>query len=150
MPAHLPVIFPSSSQRMPATDPKNIRQAVAEFQPHRRPRFQNLLVWNDVIIELRAKGASCEAIAELLTRHGVKTSRTMVNEFLLTLSQPKVNRRRKSLLQPATTPRMPAPVPPPVTPVRRHDSTSVESVPARPRGPHIAKVELLPPGEQYD
>jgi hypothetical protein len=135
---------------MPVTDPKNIRQAVAEFQPHRRPRFQNLLVWNDVIIELRAKGASCEAIAELLTRHGVKTSRTMVNEFLLTLSQPKVNRRRKSLLQPATILRMPAPVQPPVTPVRRQESVSVESVPEKPRGPHIAKVELLPPGEQYD
>ena len=135
---------------MAATDPKNIRQAVAEFQPYRRPRFQNLLVWNDVILELRAKGASCEAIAELLNRHGVRTSRTMVNEFLLTLSQPKVNRRRKSRLQPITIPPMPAPVQPPVTPVRRQESSPVESVPIKSRGPHIAKVELLPPGEKYD
>jgi hypothetical protein len=135
---------------MPDADPKNIRQAVAEFQPHRRPRFQNLLVWNDVIVELRAKGASCEAIAELLTRHGVKTSRTMVNEFLLTLSQSKANRRLKLLLQPVTRPPKPAAVQPPVTPVRRQESSPVESVPEKPRGPHIAKVELLPPGEQYD
>ena len=135
---------------MPATDPKNIRQAVAEFQPHRRPRFQNLLVWNDVILELRAKGASCEAIAELMTRHGVKTSRTMVNEFLLTLSQPKANHRRKPRLQTLKIPPMPAPVQLPIKPIHRQESHPEESVPVKSRGPHIAKVELLPPGEQYD
>jgi hypothetical protein len=29
-------------------------------------------------------------------------------------------------------------------------SVQTESAPVKTRGPHIAKVELLPPGEQYD
>jgi hypothetical protein len=135
---------------MPATDPQKIRQAVAEFQPHQRPRFQNLSGWKDVILELRRKGASCQSIAELLTRHGVKTSRTMVNEFLSTLSDPKLSRRRRPRLRSVMATTMSAPVQPPVTPVRRQESSPVESVPIKSRGPHIAKVELLPPGEQYD
>jgi hypothetical protein len=126
-------------------DPQTIRQAVAEFQPRRRPRFQNLLPWRDVILELREKGASCQAVAELLTRHGVKTSRTMVNEFLLPLSERKVNRRRKPRLKPAP---VPAPAPysqSPIMPLRRSDLARIEPTPVKTRGPHIANVELLQP-----
>jgi hypothetical protein len=56
---------------MPGSDANLIREAAAQFQPRRRPRFQNLQPCRDVIVELREKGASCEAIAELLTRYGV-------------------------------------------------------------------------------
>jgi len=143
-PPQLPGILPAPSRLMPVTDPNPIRQAVAEFQPHRRPRFQNLVAWQDVIIELREKGASCEAIAELLTRHGVKTSRTMVNEFVRKLFQPKGKRRRKPRLQSYTLPGAP-PVQPFPTPVRHPETPPPESAPAKSRGPRIAKIELLKP-----
>ena len=135
---------------MPDTDPNNIRQAVADFQPRRRPRFQNLLLWRDVILELRGKGASCEAVAELLTRHGVKTSRTMVGEFLHTLAQPKTNGHRKPRLKPAARPAIQSPAPQLAAPIRRPEPAPIENLPVKTRGPHIAKVELLKPHEQYD
>lgn len=133
---------------MPDADLKIIRQAVAEFQPRRRPRFQNLVAWQEVILELRGKGASNEAIAALLTRHGVITSRTMVGEFLLALSRPNKNRPSKRFMKTVATPVVS--VQPPVTPVRRPEPVPVENPPVKIRGPHIAKVELLKPEEQYD
>ena len=127
---------------MPGADPNLIRQAVAQFQPRRRPRFQNLQACREVIIELREKGASCEAIAELLTRYGVKTSRTMVNEFVLTLRRPKGGRQRIPHSDSATRPASPTlAIPNPV---------AADTGQAKTRGPHIAKVELLKPGEKYD
>ena len=137
---------------MPVTDPNLIRQAAAQFEPCRRPRFQNLQACRDVIIELREKGASCEAIAELLTRYGVKTSRTMVNEFVRTLSHPKGGRRRKLPLNSITRPAAPQPSAQPAV-FRQAGTAGPEpsaSAPMKTRGPHIAKVELLKPGEQYD
>lgn len=150
--AQLPGNLLLSSSRMPGSDPNLIREAAAQFQPRRRPRFQNLQSCCDVIIELREKGASYEAIAELLTRYGVKTSRTMVNEFVHTLSQPKGGRRRKSPLKPV----MPTATPPPATLPPGTSKTvpatpePIASAPIKIRGPHIAKVELLKPGEKYD
>jgi hypothetical protein len=137
---------------MPGADANLIREAAAQFQPRRRPRFQNLQPCRDVIVELREKGASCEAIAELLTRYGVKTSRTMVNEFVHIMCQPKEGRRRKSLLKTAT----PVAAPPPATLPAATSKTMpaviepISSAPVKTRGPHIAKVELLKPGEHYD
>ena len=128
---------------MTVTDPISIRQAAAEFQPCRRPRFQNLQPWREVIIELRDKGASCGAIAGLLTRHGVKTSRTMVNEFVWTLPQPKVNRRRKPQLKPITAPAALSPVQPPVAPMPSPELPP--TVPVKSRGPRIAQVRMLKP-----
>jgi len=128
---------------MTVTDSNSIRQAAAEFQPCRRPRFQNLQPWREVIIELRDKGASCEAIAGLLTRHGVKTSRTMVNEFVWTLPQPKVNRRRKPQLKPITAPAALSPVQPPVAPMPSPEP--LPSAPVKSHGPRIAQVRMLKP-----
>lgn len=103
-------------------------------------------------MELREKGASCEAIAELLNRYGVKTSRTMVNEFVRILKQAKSTRRKKTHL-PSATPspapvlHPPVPVLPPIAPAKIE--TNLNGV-AKPRGPHIARVELMKPGEQHD
>lgn len=127
---------------MPSADPNLIRQAVAQFQPRRRPRFQNLEPCREVIVELREKGASCEAIAELLTRYGVKTSRTMVNEFVRTLRGRKGSPRQVPRVNSAVA--STAPTLQPVSPI------AAEGMQAKTRGPHIAKVELLKPGEQYD
>ena len=152
-PAQLPGNLPSPFRRMPGSNANLIREAAAQFQPRRRPRFQNLQPCRDVIVELREKGASCEAIAELLTRYGVKTSRTMVNEFVHILCQPKGGIRRKSLLKrgtPVVT------IPPSATlPVAASKTVPtvpepISTAPVKTRGPHIAKVELLKPGQQYD
>ena len=152
-PAQLPGNLPSPFRRMPGSDPNLIREAAAQFQPRRRPRFQNLQPCRDVIVELREKGASCEAIAELLTRYGVKTSRTMVNEFVHILCQPKEGRRRKSLLKrrtPVVTRPPSAALPAAVIKSMPAAPEPIPSAPIKTRGPHIAKVELLKPGEQYD
>jgi hypothetical protein len=137
---------------MPGTNPNLIREAAAQFQPRRRPRFENLQACRDVIIELREKRASCEAIAELLTRYGVKTSRTMVNEFVRTLGQSRGGRHRKPHLIPVTPPTTPPTTLQPTS--ANHVAPSAPlltaSAPVKTRGPHIAKVELLKPGEQYD
>jgi hypothetical protein len=137
---------------MPAADPHLIRQAAAQFEPRRRPRYGNLQPCREVIIELREKGASCEAIAELLNRYGVKTSRTMVNEFVRILKQAKSTRRKKAHLpsaapSPAPVLHPPATVSPPIAPAKIETNTNGV---AKPRGPHIARVELMKHGDQHD
>jgi len=150
IPAQLPGNLPAPFRRMPGADANLIREAAAQFQPRRRPRFQNLQPCRDVIVELREKGASCEAIAELLTRYGVKTSRTMVNEFVHLLCQPR-GRRRKLLLNANTPGAAPLAILPSVaSKVMAAALEPIPSAPVKTRGPHIAKVELLKPGEQYD
>jgi hypothetical protein len=137
---------------MPVADPNLIRQAAAQFQPRRSRRFGNLQPCQDVILELREKGASCEAIAELLTRYGVKTSRTMVNEYVRTLCPPKSVRRRKPRLNPATPVATPTSPPPSIVfkPVAPADPESDANGTIKARGPRIAKIELVKPDEQYD
>ncbi len=135
---------------MPVTDPNLIRQAAAQFEPRRRPRYGNLQPCREVIIELREKGASCEAIAELLNRYGVKTSRTMVNEFLQILKPSKSFRRKKAGLSSAAqplAPHPPAPVPSLISPAKSQTNANGA---AKPRGPHIARVEFMKHGEQHD
>jgi len=61
---------------MPAPDPNSIRRVAEKFQPHHPARFQDLIPWHDEILALRDKGASGEAMAGLLTHHGVQTSRS--------------------------------------------------------------------------
>jgi hypothetical protein len=145
LPLHLPGKCRLSPRRMPITDPDSIRQAAAEFQPCHRPRYGNLQPWREVIIELRGKGASCEAIAGLLTRHGVKTSRTMVNEYVWTLPQPKINRRRKPRAAVAVIPTASLPAKPPVEPAPTREPAPLPSVPPKSSGPRIAQVRMLKP-----
>jgi hypothetical protein len=66
---------------MPAFDPATVRQAVVEFTPRRPQKFQDLFPAKEVIIELRQKGASYRAIAELLTQHCLPISKTAVAAF---------------------------------------------------------------------
>lgn len=137
---------------MPAVDPHLIRQAAAQFEPRRRPRYGNLQACREVIIELREKGASCEAIAELLNRYGVKTSRTMVNEFVRMLKQTKNTRRKKAHLSSIAQSAVPVTHPPETvsTPIVSTKTDATINGAAKPRGPHIARVELMKQGEQHD
>src|SRR2546422_7658556 len=66
---------------MSSFDPTAVRKAVAEFTPSRPQKFQDLFPAKDVIAELRQKRASYRAIAELLTKHCLPTSKTAVALF---------------------------------------------------------------------
>ena len=66
---------------MSSFDPTVVRKAVAEFTPSRPQRFQDLYPAKDLIAELRQKRASYRAIAELLTKHCLPTSKTAIAMF---------------------------------------------------------------------
>jgi len=139
---------PTTSQ--PTPDLESLHKAVQEFRPnpHRVP-FSNLKPFHDSIATLRDKQASYSVIAELLQQHGVKTSRARVAEYgRIMLDGGKRRKRRKyarsTLVAIQAVPPAPKPAP--------QITTAISSPPASKsqRGPHIAKVELLPPGETCD
>ena len=142
----------------PTPDLESLRKAVQEFRPnpHRVP-FTNLKPVHDSIAELRKQNASYSAIADLLQQHGVKTSRARVAEYgRIVLEGGKTRRRRKravaapvanTLGTPESAPTA-APRPAPAT---GSPATAIQAAPPQSaytsRGPRIAKVEQLPPGE---
>src|SRR5207249_8089602 len=73
-------LFPSFPP-MSSFDPTAVRKAVAEFTPSRPQKFQDLYPAKDLIAELRQKRASYRAIAELLTKHCLPTSKTAIASF---------------------------------------------------------------------
>ena len=151
---------------IPTPDLELLRKAIREYQPDpSRIPFSNLKPFHDSIVELRDKNASYAAIAELLEQHGVKTSRARVAEYgRIVLEGGKKRKRRKRANTalaaniPATPQNAPAvtakPAPftptPTAAPTGNVMSPSNENSLYTSRGPHIAKVELLPPGETID
>jgi hypothetical protein len=152
----------------PTPDLESLRKAVQAFRPnpHRVP-FNGLKPVHDSIVELRKQNVSYAAIAELLEQHGVKTSRARVAEYgRIVLEGGKSRKRRKRAKTalaaniPATPQNAPAvtvkpapftPTPAPTAaPTGNVMSPSNENSLYTLRGPHIAKVELLPPGETID
>ncbi len=129
---------------MTTFDPTTIRQAVAEFTPRRPQKFQDLLPAKDVIAELRQKRASYRAIADLLTKHCLPTSKTAIavfcHEVLGEHVRPYRRPERKRAAAPAaatgdaTVPAEPASAADPNT-----------APPTRTRGPRIAQVRMLTP-----
>ena len=154
-----------STPTTPTPDLEGLRKAVQEFRPvsHRVP-FNGLKPVHDSIAELRKQTVSYAAIADLLIQHGVKTSRARVAEYgRIVLEGGKKRKRRKRAKTmtaaniPATPQSAPAEAakPAPATPPATAVTSDVppppkEDSPYRSRGPHIAKVELLPPGETID
>jgi hypothetical protein len=67
----------------------------------------------------------------------------MVNEFVWTLPQPKVNRRRKPQLKPVTAPMVASPIQPPVASVPFPEPPP--NMPVKSHGPRIAQVRMLKP-----
>jgi predicted sugar kinase len=115
--------------------------------------------FHDSIVELRGKNASYAAIAELLEQHGVKTSRARVAEYGRVVLEGGKRRKRRKRAQ--TTPAVNIPAAPQSAPdvAKKTVPTAAPTVtsnvpvppsensPYRSRGPHIAKVELLPASE---
>jgi hypothetical protein len=147
----------------PTPDLESLRKAVQEFRPnpHRVP-FNGLKPVHDSIVELRKQNASYTAIADLLQQHGVKTSRARVAEYgRIVLDGGKSRKRRKrantapvantlatSQTAPAVAakPALATPVPT-VAPAGNVMPPPKENSAFASRGPRIAKVEQLPPGE---
>jgi len=126
-------------------DPATIRQAVADFTPRRPRKFQDLLPAKEVIAELRQKRASYRAIAELLTKHCLPTSKTAIagfcHQILGEIVRPHRRFHRKRI--PPATPLQPAEVrPPDVAPA---ESDGKQSPQPRARGPRIAQVRMRTP-----
>jgi hypothetical protein len=134
----------------PTPDLESLRKAIQEYQPDpSRIPFSNLKPFHDSIMELRGKNASYSAIADLLKQNGVKTSRARVAEYgRIILEGGKRRKRWKYARATPTAIQAVPPAPKPVPQVNTPNSLPPTTKPER--GPHIAKVELLPPGETCD
>jgi hypothetical protein len=155
----------NTSPTSPTTpDLELLRKAIREYQPDpSRVPFSNLKPFHDSIVELRGKNASYAAIAEILQQNGVKTSRARVAEYgrVLLEGGKRHKRRKRARTAPAAiqtappavnTHTVPKSVPDAaikVAPTVTNDAPSAptEESPFTSRGPHIAKVELLPASE---
>jgi hypothetical protein len=151
----------NTSPTSPTTpDLELLRKAIREYQPDSsRIPFSNLKPFHDSIMELRGKNASYAAIAELLIQNGIKTSRARVAEYgRIVLEGGKRRKRRKRaqttpavniLAAPQSAPDVAKKGVPTATPSVTSDfpSSPSENSPYTSRGPHIAKVELLPASE---
>jgi hypothetical protein len=139
---------------MSSFDPASVRQAVAEFTPRRPQRFQELAPAKEVIAELRQKRASYRAIAELLTQHCLRISKTAVaafcHEVLGEIVRPRRRPGRKriaSSASPSTDPAVNAEAATgtkAVTSLPPNDDPEVDqNRSVRPRGPRIAQVRMV-------
>jgi hypothetical protein len=131
---------------MSAFDPNNFRKAVAEFTPRRPEKFHDLLPAKDVIAELRQKGASYRAVAELLTQHCLPTSKTAVAAFCHEMLGETLRPRRRQMRRRAT------PIPENGHNVPAFNPAELPAAPEageihspRTRGPRIAQVRTLKP-----
>jgi hypothetical protein len=134
-----------------------LRQAIQEYQPDpSRIPFSNLKPFHDSIMELRGKNASYAAIADLLIQNGVKTSRARVAEYGRIVLEGGKRRKRAQTTPAVNIPAAPQSAPDvakKTVPTAAPTVTSnvpvppSENSPHRSRGPHIAKVELLPASE---
>jgi hypothetical protein len=142
---------------IPADALNRFRHAAAQFAGSVAPRASRLLILKDDIAALRQRGVSYRAISELLRQSGISATASCVMRFCRRVL--KERRSRKPFIArpvaqksaPEATAKIALPVTPSVSKqVAPSAPAPTESVPVKIRGPHIAKVELLPPGEQYD
>ena len=140
-----PAILPDALNRF--------RHAASQYALTTKSRASRLLALKEDIAALRKRCVSYRAISELLTQSGITASDTCVINFCHRIlkerrRKPSATRRAKpdANLKTARKTAVPA------TPATIVSALPVpnQSAPAKIRGPHIAKVELLPPGEQYD
>lgn len=130
------------------------RAAASQYTHTAKSRASRLLTLKDDIAALRKRGISYRAIGELLTQSGIPASDTCVTNFCHRILKEKLahklsarrpashhaNRSASSNNTPDAPPKTTLPSAPATTkPTETSAFTS--------RGPRIAKVELLPPGE---
>ncbi|MFZ0829490.1 MAG: hypothetical protein WAO02_18930 [Verrucomicrobiia bacterium] len=137
------------------------RHAASQYARTAKSRASRLLALKEDIAALRKRGVSYRAISELLTQSGITASDTCVMNFCHHILMERrhksfVMRRAKSdASHPAARKAAPnatekTALPATLATIVAALPVKTESAPVKLRGPHIAKVELLPPGEQYD
>ncbi len=127
------------------------RHAAALLTQNANVRASRLLTLKEDIAALRKQGVSYRSISDLLTQNGIPTSDVSVMKFChryLNERRPRkssanrVNSSKTAPVVPATATPPPAPaMPQKLVPVPAETSAFTS------RGPRIAKVEQLPPGE---
>jgi hypothetical protein len=122
-------------------------------------RASRLLILKEEIATLRKHGISYRSISDLLTQNGIPTSDVSVMKFchrFLNEARPRkssANRqpanRANRANSPKSAPIVPAKTTPPLAPALNPKPAPVpaETSVFTSRGPRIAKVEQLPPGE---
>lgn len=135
------------------------RDAALHYTHSAKARASRLLTLKDDIAALRKRGISYRAIGELLTQSGIPASDTCVTNFCHRVLKERLMRKpsakRRASRQanrpasPKTTPAPSAQVTLPSAPAATIKPTSMpaETSAFTARGPRIAKVEQLPPGE---
>jgi hypothetical protein len=135
------------------------RAAASQYTHTAKSRASRLLTLKDDIVALRKRGISYRAIAELLTQSGIPASDTCVTNFCHRVLKEKLahkssakrcasrhaNRPASPNNTAVASPKTTLPFAPLATdkPTAKPTETSAFTS----RGPRIAKVELLPPGE---
>jgi hypothetical protein len=135
------------------------RQAASLLTQDANSRASRLLILKEEIATLRNHGISYRSISDLLTQNGIPTSDVSVMKFchrFLNEKRPRkssANRRHANHANradlPKSAPIAPAKTTPPAAPAinPKPAPVSVETSAFTSRGPRIAKVEQLPPGE---
>jgi hypothetical protein len=132
------------------------RVAASQYNRLTKSRASRLLLLKDEIAALRKRGISYRAISELLIQNGISASDTCVTNFChRVLEEPPMrkssSKRRAShhSNRDASLPASPI-APAKTTPLPTAKPVAVPTVAPSliTRGPRIAKVEQLPPGEK--
>jgi hypothetical protein len=135
------------------------RRAAALLTQNANLRASRLLTLKEDIATLRQHGVSYRSISDLLTQNGIPTSDVSVMKFchrFLNEKRPRkssANRRPTNRANRASSSKAPAVAPPKATrPSAPATTSKPTTMPAETsaftsRGPRIAKVEQLPPGE---
>jgi len=122
-------------------------------------RASRLLTLKEDIATLRKQGVSYRSISDLLTQNGIPTSDVSVMKFCHRYLNEKRPRKSSANRRPAnhanrassskTAPVVPATATPPPAPAipQKPAPVPAETSAFTSRGPRIARVEQLPPGE---
>jgi len=138
------------------------RHAASLLTQDANSRASRLLILKEEIATLRKHGVSYRSISDLLTQNGIPTSDVSVMKFCHRFLNEKRPRKSSANRRPAnhanranrassskTAPVAPATATPPPAPAMNPKPAPVpaETSAFTSRGPRIAKVEQLPPGE---
>jgi hypothetical protein len=151
---------PSMNKTAISPDALNrFRVAASEYKQAAKSRASRLLTLKDDIAALRKRGISYRAISELLIQNGIPASDTCVTNFCHRVLKERLIRksskkRRGSLhaKRGASSVRSPSASiestssPPSASP-QKPSAVTTETTTFVTRGPRIAKIEQLPPGE---
>lgn len=131
--------------------------AASDYKRTAKSRASRLLALKDDIAALRKRGISYRAIAELLAQTGIPASDTCVTNFCHRILKEKIThkssakggalRHAKRPASSTSTPVASSKTMPSPPAIRKPAPAPAQTSPFVSRGPRIARVEQLPPGE---